>query len=87
MNEDDRETRARLAIAEYWDRGADMSAAEFCHCVATILNYSDDEATIVVNDATPEQRSALPGMLIPHGCGPLRMVRIIEESRAESRLI
>jgi hypothetical protein len=80
---DDRQTRARFAIADYTDRGADMSAEEFRRCVAIVLAYSDDEATTLVNHASSEQLAALPGELIPHGCGPLRMVRIVEESRIE----
>lgn len=84
---DDKEARARFAIAEHTDHSADMSPTEFRRCVAIVLAYSDDQAAILVNNASPEQLAALPGELIPHGCGSLRMVRIIEESRAEMKAI
>ncbi len=81
----DIETRARFAIAEWTDCGDEMSAEEFRRCVALVLAYSDDEAAVIVNHASAAQRDALPGVLVPHGCGWMRMLRIIDEARAEKR--
>lgn len=81
-NRDEIETQARFSIAEWTDRGSDMSPAEFRRCVATVLRHSDYEAAMIVNSSPNEQVDWLPGDLIPHGCGHLRMVRIIEETRA-----
>jgi hypothetical protein len=59
---------ARFAIAEWIDRGEEMTSAEFRRCLERVLPYSDDEATIIFNSATAEQQLALPGTLIPNGC-------------------
>jgi hypothetical protein len=76
-----REAAAQFAIAEWTDRGDEMSSAEFRRCMELVLPYSDEEATTIFNSATAEQQRGLPWVLIPHGCGAVRLVRCIEESR------
>jgi hypothetical protein len=76
------EKQARFAMVEWMDRGSEMSQAEFRRCVATVLCCSDHEASVIVNHSSRELVDSLPGELIPHGCGYLRMIRIIEETRA-----
>jgi len=52
----DIETNARLAIAEWTDRGDEMSLAEFRHCIRTVLAHSDEQAR--TSSITPQMSNA-----------------------------